>query len=83
MESIKFQAHTGADGVLKLELPTGKPNVDLEVLVVLQPLETSKTAAPPKKRDWPPGFFENVIGSLKDEPVEREPEGDYEVRVVS
>jgi hypothetical protein len=31
-------------------------------------------------RGWPVGFFENVIGALKDDPIERGPQGEYEVR---
>ena len=33
-----------------------------------------------RKRSWPPGFFEQTFGSLRDEPMVREPEGDFEVR---
>ena len=29
---------------------------------------------------WPPGFFERTAGSLADDPIERPPQGDYEMR---
>jgi hypothetical protein len=30
---------------------------------------------------WPPGYFENVIGSIDDETFERPPQGEYEQRL--
>ena len=29
---------------------------------------------------WPIGFFENVVGALKDDPIERGDQGEYEIR---
>jgi len=34
-----------------------------------------------KAAGWPPGYFENVIGSIDDEAFERPPQGDYEQRL--
>jgi hypothetical protein len=31
--------------------------------------------------EWPPGYFENVIGSIDDETFERPPQGEYEQRL--
>jgi hypothetical protein len=42
METIKFKAHIGRDGLLKLDLPTGVTNRELEVVVVMQPLEAEE-----------------------------------------
>lgn len=85
MQSVKLKAHIGPDGLLKLELPTELANTDLEVLVVMQPLEASKAingnkALTPEELGWPPGFFEQTAGSLSDDPIVIEPEGDFEVR---
>lgn len=74
MLSIKTTAHVGPDGTLTLAVPTPLRETDVEVMVVVQPV------APPNERGWPPGFFEATFGSLKDDPIERGPQGEYEVR---
>ena len=33
-----------------------------------------------KDLGWPPGFFEETYGSFSDQPLVREPQGEYEVR---
>ncbi len=43
-------------------------------------LEHEPLAQSPEARGWPPGFFERTYGSLADDPMERPPQGDYEVR---
>ena len=79
MQSIKLQSHVGSDGILKLEIPLGLTDADLEVLVVVQPL-VSTIATTSEDLGWPPGFFEETFGSLKDELLVREPQGEYETR---
>jgi hypothetical protein len=71
MQTIKLDAWVGRDGVLKLELPLEMSDTDLEVLVVVQRKE---------KRGWSPGYFERTAGSLVDDPLVRQPQGDYEQR---
>lgn len=79
MQSIKLQSHVGSDGILKLEIPVGLTDADLEVLVVVQPLLVSSPATP-EELGWPPGFFEETFGSLKETPLVRESQGEYETR---
>lgn len=79
MQSIKIQSHVGSDGILKLEIPLGLTDRDLEVLVVVQPLAPTD-ATTPEDLGWPPSFFEETFGSLKDELLVREPQGEYETR---
>jgi hypothetical protein len=43
-------------------------------------LEQEYVTETPEARGWPPGFFERTAGSLTDDPMERPPQGDYEVR---
>jgi len=77
MQSIEVHAHVGADGLLKLELATNLANTELEVLVVIQPhnsLEASENLG------WPAGFFEQTYGMFRDNPLERLPQGEYEIR---
>jgi hypothetical protein len=76
MEAIKVKTHVGSDGVLKLEVPVGISDRDLEVLVVVQPLETDEV----DDLGWPIGYFDETAGSLADDPIERGPQGEYEVR---
>jgi len=43
MQTIRVLEKTGKDGTLSLRIPLGQPEVEYEVVVVLQP----KTATPP------------------------------------
>lgn len=67
MDALKLTTHVGEDGILKLNLQTGMVNRDLEVLVVLQPLEREAT----QNNGWPVGFFDRTYGALADDPIER------------
>ena len=37
MESIKVRSHIGADGMLKIQMPTNLKDKDVEVVLVVQP----------------------------------------------
>jgi hypothetical protein len=76
MDSLKLKTHVGSDGLLKLELQTGITDRDLEVLIVMQPLETEPVDA----LGWPIGFFERTYGALADDPIERPAELPPDVR---
>jgi hypothetical protein len=76
METIKITAHTDHTGTLKLEFPTSLPNQEVEVVVVLQPLEVIARDA----MGWPVGFFERTYGAFADEPIERPAELPIDVR---
>ena len=67
METLKLRTHVGSDGVLKLEVPTGMNNRDIDVVVVMQAVE----ATPVDALGWPVGFFERTYGALADDPLER------------
>jgi hypothetical protein len=69
MNTLKLKAHTGQDGILKLEVPT-TPNQTFEVLVVLQAVEGEQV----DELGWPIGFFEETYGSLADDPIELGPD---------
>lgn len=73
MISVKTTAHVGPDGTLTVAVPTPLRETDVEVMVVVQPVTLPE-------RGWPPGFIEATYGSLKDDPIERGPQGNYEVR---
>ncbi len=70
MISVIATAHISSDRMLTIAVP--KPLHDIEVVVAIQPM--------PAERGWRPDFFETTYGSLKDGPIERRPQGEYEVR---
>jgi len=78
MQSITLHSRVGQDGILKLEVPVGLADVELEVTVIVQPV-LSPSVQTPESRGWPPGFFERFAGCLPDFP-DVESEGDFEVR---
>jgi hypothetical protein len=76
METFKLQTHIGADGVLKVELPTGFSQREVEVVVVLNPVEGELV----DELGWPLGFFDRTYGALADDPIERPPQLPLEER---
>lgn len=42
MQTVKLRSHVGEDGVLRLNVPIGLNNTDLEVIVVVQPVTRLK-----------------------------------------
>lgn len=87
MISIQTKTHIGPDGTLTVAVPTPLRETEVEVMLVVQPVSNgangmSAAANSPTLEDlgWPPGFFEETFGSFRDDPLERLPQGDYEVR---
>ena len=76
METLKLKAHVGEDGLLKLEIPTSQRNREIEVLVVMQPINSEETDS----LGWPRGFFDRTYGALADDPIERPEQLPLEVR---
>lgn len=76
MEATKIKTRIGSDGILKLELETGLANLDLEVLIVMQPIESEALDA----MGYPIGYFDETYGSLADDPIERGSEPPLDVR---
>jgi hypothetical protein len=71
MNVIRLTATAGPDGILHLDVPVGAAG-EFEVAVVVAPKPPANGApAPaaktPEELGWPPGYFENVIGSIDDE----------------
>lgn len=61
--------------------------LSLEELLILQEklaqqvrLKVTSNGQLDEKSKWPEGFIEKTYGSLRDEPLEREYEGEYEER---
>ena len=75
METITLHSRVGADGLLRLQVPVNLTNTDLEVVLIVQPV-----APAGETLGWPPGFFKEVAGGWKGEPLVRDDQGQYEVR---
>ena len=80
MDAIKLRSHVGPDGILKLEVPVGVKNVDLDVVVNVAPVGDGRTTNTSEELGWPEGFFEETAGAWTGEPLVREPQGNYETR---
>ncbi len=70
MNVIRLTATSGPDGILHLSVPVGAAG-EFEVAVVVAPKPNANGPAPatktPEELGWPPGYFENIIGSIDDE----------------
>jgi hypothetical protein len=75
METITLHSRVGTDGLLKLQVPVNLTNIDLDVVLVVQPV-----VSPSLEQGWPPGFFEQTYGCFRDQPLIRESQGEYEIR---
>lgn len=87
--SIPIRGCTDSDGVLRLEIPLNRPDEDLEVVIQIQPATrgdpkafigviTDPTfEAPSDSTGWPAGYFERVVGAIKDPAFDRPPQGEY------
>jgi hypothetical protein len=80
MTTIETTQIAGADKLVHLTIPVEEPNRRYHMLIVVTP-EPDKTDAGTDAKDWPVGYFENVIGSIKDESFFRHPQGEYEKRL--
>ncbi len=80
MVSISVRSRVKPDGSLDLNVRTGLPETDVEVLVVVQPVSQKEPEAKGGERGWPVGFFAQTFGCLRDDPLTREPEAGFEVR---
>ena len=76
METMKLKARIGEDGILKLEVPTGLPAREVDVVLVMQATELQAVDA----NGWPLGFFDRTYGALADDPIKRPPQLPLEER---
>jgi len=80
MQSITLNSRVGQDGVLKLSVPVGLPDVEMEVMIIIQPVTQPRPSELTDDLGWPPAFFEHTFGCLRGEPLVRESQGEYEIR---
>ena len=75
MVTIPVKTRLEPDGILNLRVPTGLPEADVEVVVVVQPL-------PLRTEEWPENFFNETYGAFAGSPIEREGQGEFSDREV-
>lgn len=73
MVTIPVKTRLEADGILNLRVPTGLPASDVEVVVVVHPVEAGANT-------WPEDFFNETYGALAESPIERGTQGAFEDR---
>jgi hypothetical protein len=72
---IRMKGHVGPDGTLALQVPTGLGETEVEVVVEVDPVQTTPPAIAPEDLGWPPEFFDETYGSCQDDPLVRLPQG--------
>ncbi|EDN69896.1 conserved hypothetical protein [Beggiatoa sp. PS] len=87
INAIRQQAIVGKSGqveVLFSDLPMGARVEIIALIDALPPVEIKQYAITDNKpsTEWPPDFFEKTAGCLADDPIERAPQGEYEIREV-
>ena len=70
MVSFSLKTRVKPDGSLQVAIPTGLPETDVDVLVVVQPLPAGRGGSA-TGNSWPHGFFEETFGCLNEDPLVR------------
>lgn len=69
MQSVTLYTHVGKDGILKIETPIGFTDAELEIVLVVHPVDESQLSL-----EWPVNFFTEVVGGWEGAPLVREPQ---------
>jgi hypothetical protein len=79
MTSFSVKTRLKPDGTLQVTIPTGLPEADVDVLVVVRPLDPGSEKVA-QSSSWPEDFFDKTYGCLAEEPLVREPQLQHETR---
>ncbi len=79
MNSFSIKTRLKPDGMLQVAIPTGLPEADVDVLVVVRPLNAASGAIA-QSGSWPEEFFDKTYGCLAEDPLVREPQLQQEAR---
>ena len=79
MVSFSLKTRVKPDGSLQVAIPTGLPETDVDVLLVVQPLPAGREGGA-AGNSWPEGFFEETFGCLSEDPLVRGAQLQYETR---
>lgn len=66
LETMTLKARADDEGIVRLEIPTQLANRELEIVLVMQPVEGALL----DDMGYPIGYFEATYGSFADEPLE-------------
>jgi hypothetical protein len=77
MITFPAKARTDAEGTLSLVIPTGLPDAEVDVVVVVEAAGRDMTTSD----KWPEGYFAQHFGSLRDAGLERPPQGQLQERL--
>ena len=77
MITFPAKARTDAEGTLSLAIPTGLPDAEVDVVVVVEAAGRDMTPSD----EWPEGYFAQHFGSLRDAGLERPPQGQLQERL--
>jgi hypothetical protein len=80
MHTFPAKGRNATDGTLRLAIPTGLPDADVDVLVVFDIVGRPPAKSVDAASGWPPGYFEEFFGALRYEGLVRPPQGDFEER---
>jgi hypothetical protein len=64
MVTIPVKTRLRPDGTLDIHVPTGLPESDVDVLLVIEPLLDPADI-------WPEGFFDRTFGAFSEQPLDR------------
>lgn len=76
MQTLTLKARTDKDGIVRLEIPTDATDQEMEIVVVMQPVEEELL----DEMGYPPGYFEETYGMFADDPIERNQPRYFDVR---
>lgn len=75
MRVVQMTVAPDENGVLRFEIPTGAERASqYRLAVVITPVDKTAKQKTPEELGWPPGYFENVVGSIDDETFCRPPQ---------
>jgi hypothetical protein len=81
MRVVRLTVVPDADGMLRFAIPAENSEVGgVEVVAMLTPppaVNAVHDAKTPEERGWPPGYFENVVGSIEDDTFCRPPQLEF------
>jgi hypothetical protein len=80
MLTIPARTRTAGDGTLSLQVSTGIPDAEVDVLIVIETVRPDDRLTAPFMADWPVGYFE-LFGSLREVNLERPPQGELQDRL--
>lgn len=79
MNSFSVKTRLKPDGTLQVAIPTGLPEADVDVLVVVRQLK-SGSGKVAQSGSWPEEFFDKTYGCLAENPLLRGPQLQHEAR---